>query len=202
VGTLQIIKALADVAIELGYAVSEDLFRRDRSGLFLRVLRNGKPALVLHDASTGATVKLIPQRTYSPRSGALSSASYPQTPDIAVEIDEPGQPVRVVIFDPKYKLDSEEIEGEINDGRPKKVDIDKMHAYRDAIRDLRHKRAVEYAAIIYPGATTEEFGAGLQAISARPSSGVPHLHRAMRSCSYGDAQRRRPPAQRGAESRP
>jgi predicted component of viral defense system (DUF524 family) len=82
-----------------------------------------------------------------------------------------GQPPPLFIFDPKYKVDSEELEGEITDGRPKKVDIDKMHAYRDAIRDTNNEHAVEFAAIIYPGAATERFGAGLEAIAARPGEG-------------------------------
>jgi PD-(D/E)XK nuclease superfamily len=33
----------------------------------------------------------------------------------------------------------------------KKVDIDKMHAYRDAIRDQSGTRVVRYAATLYPG---------------------------------------------------
>ena len=37
-GTLQVIKALADAAIDLGFTATEQLFRRDASGLFLRVL--------------------------------------------------------------------------------------------------------------------------------------------------------------------
>jgi predicted component of viral defense system (DUF524 family) len=34
---------------------------------------------------------------------------------------------------------------------PKKIDIDKMHAYRDAIRDLGDQPVVDSAAIVYPG---------------------------------------------------
>jgi hypothetical protein len=41
-----------------------------------------------------------------------------------------------------------------------------MHAYRDAIRDQTDAHAVEFAAIIYPGAVTERFGDGLEAIAA------------------------------------
>jgi hypothetical protein len=49
---------------------------------------------------------------------------------------------------PKYKLQSEEA-GEPGDGKPKKIDIDTMHAYRDAIRTLTEQRVVSYAAILY-----------------------------------------------------
>jgi predicted component of viral defense system (DUF524 family) len=75
-----------------------------------------------------------------------------------------------LVFDPKYKLESEELEGEVTDGKPKKVDTDKMHAYRDAIRDAVDQRPFEFAAIIYPGAASERFGAGLEAIAARPGA--------------------------------
>ena len=56
----------------------------------------------------------------------------------------------LILFDPKYKLDSE-TNGEPGDGKPKKVDIDKMHAYRDAIRLADGDRVIRYAATNYPG---------------------------------------------------
>jgi hypothetical protein len=65
-------------------------------------------------------------------------------------------------------VDSEELAGEITDGRPKKVDIDKMHAYRDPIRDPKDAHAVDFAAIIYPGRN----GTGLEAIALRPGEPV------------------------------
>jgi len=71
----------------------------------------------------------------------------------------------IYIFDPKYKLVSEE--QIIGDGKPKKTDIDKMHAYRDAIRDESGKRVVKYAAILYPG-QNEVFDHGLAALRAYP----------------------------------
>ena len=167
-GTLQVLKAASDVASKLGFTVSEHIFRRDTSGLYLHVLKNGRSALVMRHAPSSTTVKVIPQRTYGRGGTPLRSASYAQTPDIVLEITQPERAPRVLIFDPKYKLESEELADEISDGKPKKVDIDKMHAYRDAIRDGEDVRRVEYAAIIYPGASDEEFGAGLEALAARP----------------------------------
>lgn len=167
-GTLQVIKAAADTATQLGFTVTERIFHRDQSGLFLHVLKNGRAAIILRHERSDTTVKVFPQRTYHPRGIPLRSASYEQKPDIALEVHQPGQPQRVLIFDPKYKLRSEELEGEITNGRPQKVDIDKMHAYRDAIRDHDDRRVVEYAAIMYPGAASERFGTGLEAIAARP----------------------------------
>jgi hypothetical protein len=167
-GTLLVIKALADVAGERGWRVDERIFQRDASGLFLRVFRSGRAALIARDGTSGKTLKLVVQRTYSRRGKPLRSASYEQRPDIAIEIEAPGEAQRVLVFDPKYKLESEELDGEVTDGHPKKVDIDKMHAYRDAIRDSSDGRPVEFAGTIYPGASSEAFGSGLRAIAARP----------------------------------
>lgn len=144
---------------------------RDASGLFLRVLRSRRAALIARDPTSATTAKLVVQRTYGRTGKPVRSASYEQRPDVAIEIDT-GQGPRILVFDPKYKLESEQLEGEVNDGRPKKVDIDKMHAYRDAIRDQNDGRPVEFAAIIYPGASSEQSGPGLQAIAARPGEGL------------------------------
>ena len=77
---------------------------------------------------------------------------------------------RLFVFDPKYKLDSEGQEDEEGlTGSPNKSDIDKMHAYRDAIREEGGERVVEYAALLYPG-RTQHFGddvAALQAVAGR-----------------------------------
>jgi predicted component of viral defense system (DUF524 family) len=128
-------------------------------------------------------IDIFAERTYSRRgSGPLQSVSYAQRPDIAIEVNGPSGGTAVYLFDPKYKLDGERAEGSFflegssseepfSDsnmaGRPKKPDIDKMHAYRDAIRDATGNRVVEYAAILYPG-PTETFSEGLEAISAQP----------------------------------
>jgi hypothetical protein len=81
-------------------------------------------------------------------------------------VTRPGEDAALYLFDPKYKLDSEQ-NGEPGDGRPKKVDIDKMHAYRDAIRGPDVRRLIRYAAILYPGRETR-YGDRIEALSARP----------------------------------
>ncbi|AWK86252.1 nuclease domain-containing protein [Azospirillum thermophilum] len=44
-----------------------------------------------------------------------------------MEVTRPGAPPVLLLLDPKYKID------DANGTRPKKDDIDKMHAYRDSI---------------------------------------------------------------------
>jgi hypothetical protein len=165
-GTLQVIRAALEVAESSDFVVTRQrLAGRDSSGVFLHVLRDGRAALVLRRDSDSTTVELFPQRTYG-RTGPLRTISFPQKPDVAVEISR-GDERWVVIFDPKYKLQTEEAgDLEIN-GRPKKEDIDKMHAYRDAIRTEAGARVVEYAAILYPGPLVS-FSQTLEALPAYP----------------------------------
>ena len=80
---------------------------------------------------------------------------------------------------PKYKLDHEETPQVVdassevgsNDGAapgtPKKIDVDKMHAYSDSIRSMNGDRVVVFAGILYPGGTTI-FSESIQAIRAIP----------------------------------
>src|SRR5262249_21413105 len=123
-------------------------------------------AVELEHRSTKTVVRLTPQLGYSRNSSPVQSISFGQTPDITVEVvRHGGQPV-LYLFDPKYKLDSE-TDGQPGDGKPKKVDIDKMHAYRDALRDSEQRRVVRYAAILYPG-PEKHYGDRIDALPARP----------------------------------
>lgn len=166
-GTLRVIEQLVEVAIAAGFELKhQTLVGRDAGGIFVRVLCDGQPAVELHCPESLTTVRCIPERSYR-GSGALRSISYEQRPDIAIEITQPGAVPKVLIFDPKYKLDGELIDGDPGDGKPKKVDIDKMHAYRDAIRDTSGERVVVSATTLYPGPTVS-YAEGLAAIQAYP----------------------------------
>ena len=78
---------------------------------------------------------------------------------------------RVYIFDPKYKFENEKtaINSE-ESSTPKKVDIDKMHVYRDAIRDKAGNHVVAYAAILYPGAMQQYHTDDIEALQAYPDA--------------------------------
>jgi predicted component of viral defense system (DUF524 family) len=165
--TLRVIDALLRVARELGYTADPPrLARHSDGGLYVKVLPDGQPAVELHHDPSGIRARLIPQRSYHPSSSPIRSISFGQTPDVTVEILRPGEQPALYLFDPKYKLDSE-TDAAPGDGKPKKVDIDKMHAYRDAIRGIDDRRAVRYAATLYPGPETR-YGEMIEALSARP----------------------------------
>lgn len=164
-GTLIVIQALLELGSELGYQVDhESLFHRDPGGLFVKILPDGKDAIRLKHPHTGTVVKLTPERSFV-RSRGFGSVSYEQRPDVVIEVVRADGRREVYIYDPKYKLVSEE-QGN-GDGKPQKTDIDKMHAYRDAIRDDSGKRVVKYAAILYPGQSVV-FDDGLAALKAYP----------------------------------
>lgn len=166
-GTLQVIHGLLEAGTELGYTVEhERLIGRSLGGVFVRILPDGKAVVALWHPDTGTMVRLIPECSYGAGPG-LHSITYSQRPDIAVEVYPPSSPPRVWLFDPKYKLDGEWLEGGDTSGKPKKIDIDKMHAYRDAIRDSEGRRVVQYAAILYPG-PQQLYPDGIEALSAQP----------------------------------
>ncbi len=170
-GTLEVLSVLLQVAGKLGYRVRHQrLVGRDAGGLYVRVLPDGRPVVHLVHPDYDTVVKVTPERTYRGKSegkSGLHSISYGQRPDVAVEIHLPHEPPKVYLLDPKYRLEGESLEGEIDDGKPKKVDIDKMHAYRDAIRDENAGRPVRYAAILYPGPRIH-YAKGLEALPAYP----------------------------------
>ena len=164
-GTLHIIKTLLEVGEQLGYrARVQRLAKLTADGLYLKLLPGGEPAVVLINGASGAVVRLMRKRSFTPGSKPFRSASFTKTPDITVEVERPGRPSELYLFDSKYKLESEDVEA---GGEPKKVDIDIMYAYRDAIRDQDQRHVVRYAAILYPG-PQRHYDDDIEAISARP----------------------------------
>jgi predicted component of viral defense system (DUF524 family) len=166
-GTLLVIETLLEVAADAGYDIkNQQLAKPINGGIYLKVLPDGDPAVELRHPDTDSTVALFPQRSYkSSLTDGLRSISFKQIPDVSVDIRH-GDRRALLLFDPKYKLQSEE-EAEPGDGKPKKIDIDTMHAYRDAIRTNTEERIVTYAAILYPG-PEERYGDGIEALSSRP----------------------------------
>lgn len=82
---------------------------------------------------------------------------------MTVEVRRRGQASEFVLFAPKYKLVADE-EGS---GTPVKADVDKMHAYRDAIRGRDNAHGVRFAATIYPGESIW-YGHETAALGAQP----------------------------------
>jgi len=168
-GTLLVIDALLKVADKLDYVVTEQALVRRRAGsVLVQALRKNRSAVELRHVD-GTTVKLIPEPYYGPSNvDGVHSVSFVQEPDVSMEIRWPDGRVEVWLFDPKYKLSGDDSADP--KAKPKKVDIDKMHAYRDAIRcGSEQLRTVQYAATMYPGPSMS-WGPGLEALSMIPTT--------------------------------
>lgn len=172
-GTLQVLQAILSVGEQRGFVVeSQRLLRRDMSGLIFSVFPQGRAALVLRHPTTGKRISLYPEQSFGRSSTTgFYSLSYQKRPDICIVCEAPETPPQLLLFDPKYKLISEE-KWTSNDSRPLREDIDKMHTYRDAIRHQETEKPVFFAGIIYPG-KTEHFGDGLSAIGCIPGCSGP-----------------------------
>lgn len=163
-GTLMLVLALLEAAGDAGLRVTAQHLCSGAEGDPAVVLPPEIPAVRL-EGGDGHVVILTPQRRFPRRGGGLHSISFEQIPDVTLEVERDGRRA-LFLFDPKYKLWGDGI-GEGVDGRPKKEDIDKMHAYRDAIRDADGERPVRLAAILYPGPEAW-FGDDIAALQARP----------------------------------
>ena len=173
-GYLMVAHVLLHVGAELGFELeAQSLVRRDAAGLFTNLTSGGVPTVTLIHRGTRRTARLYSERSYG-ATGSLRSISFTQRPDVSVLLETPGERPQLLLFDAKYKLEGDASPPEPNAdpvtlGLPKKVDIDKMHAYRDALRDERGRHIVRHAAILYPGRTVA-YTAGLAAIGAVPGS--------------------------------
>ncbi len=180
-GTLSVTAALIDHLSDRGFRlVHQRLIDRDATGLYIELLPRDQPIAELYRDGDYIVVRVWSEPTISAKGHRWRSVSYDQRPDLVVEISRAAEgPSQLLIFDPKYKLRGELMtEEDSSDGPPDaltpiKADIDKMHAYRDAIRDSDGNRLVAYAATLYPG-QTREFGDDITAISAVPGN-APYL---------------------------
>lgn len=175
-GTLSAYAILLEVAAARGYCVDHQrLVHRDRDGAFVRMVPPGQTALRLVHGAHGTVITFVPERSYG-RTGLIRSISFQQVPDITIQVDRPGKAPMLLLLDPKYKLDSETGKAPEANGRPKKVDIDKMHAYRDAIRNAEGERVVVAACTLYPGPTVR-YAPGIEAIQSDPLHVEAMMHR-------------------------
>lgn len=162
-GTLRVVAAVLRGAAREGWRVRRQRLVTSVVGdTILRLVPDGQPLLIVERPDDGATLSVIAERTYSDH-GALRSLTYRQRPDVALERTVPMGGRAVWLFDPKYKL----VADEHGETRPPKADVDKMHAYRDAIRGEDGRHVVRLAALLYLGDTVW-WGEEIAALRAHP----------------------------------
>ena len=165
-GVLTTINAMLEAAAQHQWTATEQtLVAPSMVAPLVRVLPGG-PVLSLRRGTATATLSY--QRAISRNGADLRSITYTQRPDLILDVRDTDWRA-VHVFDPKYKVDR----GESNAARPMKNDIDKMHAYRDAIRDEAGRHIVSSAAILHPGRDMSFVTAEVAAHELLPGS--PHL---------------------------
>ncbi len=160
---LQVILALLQAAQMQGWLPEsmQWLFAWQDSS-FVRVLPRGMRVLSLYRPDSQLKIQVWVERHFG-AVGPIHSISYAQRPDLVVQISHPdrqNQPDQLWLWDAKYRL-GEDLK------RPTKTDLDRMHAYRDALRSEQGEPLVEMACILYPG-PTQTFAPGLMALRASP----------------------------------
>jgi len=157
---LHLILALLQTAQKQGWKADfqQTLFPWQASE-WVRVLPRGKMVLCLQKPEAGIALQVWVERQFGP-TGPIHSISYAQRPDLVVHIVRPNGPDRLWLWDAKYRL-GDQLK------RPEKVDLDRMHAYRDALRLASGDTVVDMACILYPG-PSQVYAPGLMALQASP----------------------------------
>ena len=177
--SMVVIDTMLEIAAASGWNVHQQKLIRHRDGWFADLNWTGRTIIELTRADR-ERIRVIPQWRFQYDGNPWRSLSFPQIPDLVIEVDHPCGPSQLLVFDPKYKLASEDTaqdestEADISGsdpaqiGRPAKADIDKMHAYRDAIRSTDGSPVVAFAAILYPGTESQFYDREVAAFAARP----------------------------------
>ncbi|MBK6533689.1 MAG: DUF2357 domain-containing protein [Deltaproteobacteria bacterium] len=159
--TLRVIARVLFHAASYGWDVwQQRLVRALRGEAVVELLRDNQSVLELRRGEV--TARIIPERRYHHAGSLQCLTEFEQRPDLSIERTE-AEGVSVWLLDPKYKLDADD-EGAT---RPLKSDVDKMHAYRDAIRGTNGVRAVRFAGVLYPGESVW-WGDEIAALGAHP----------------------------------
>jgi hypothetical protein len=163
--TLQLVQSLLSLADAAGYLVTQQhICRPQAGGTLLQVLPTQFPIVQLQHPQQGRTVQVWVEHSYSTtQRNGFTSMSRLQRPDIVLEVLTADALPCLYVFDPKYRLDN------AAHTQPSKADLDRMHAYRDAIR-YQQQRVVAYAAILYPGPLYSYGKQEVEALPARPNA--------------------------------
>ena len=139
------------------------------------VVRLEEASMIELGTADGGKVLVTYQPSFSHLPGGKRySVSLPKRPDITVELEGADS---AIVFDAKYRLDSENADDRASGlGEPNEDDINKMHVYRDALRVGEDKRFTPAAYVVYPGLQERLYDDGrLGAIPMRPGASADRL---------------------------
>src|SRR5207253_1444213 len=171
-GFFKVIEA-ARIAFNGHAVLAEDLIDILRFDALLVRVRDGSRTILRTEDGRRIIISYQPSFAGASRTGPYS-VSLPKRPDVTVQIEGIET---ALVFDTKYRLESEIPEERVTGiGEPKGDDIDKMHVYRDALRNSMGQPFVPAAYVIYPGTKLVMHDKNrLGAIPLRPGGSVEDL---------------------------
>jgi hypothetical protein len=119
---------------------TQSILTTHRLGYELDIKKRG-PLLVMQQGSKSITVYF--KMPFTPESRPYRSYTHAQVPDITIEVKTENSR-QLMILDPKYRHN-------LQFGEDPESAINKMHVYKDSIRDVDGNKAVSRAFVLYPG---------------------------------------------------
>lgn len=153
---------ILEAAVELGYSLREErLTRMEDQRVAVEVPRG----LVSTLAKEGSRLELLHDRVY-PNEPPYGSYSAPKRVPLALEVFGEDEVPRIVVFTPRYDPDYTEEKFEAGD-------LDRLHALRDAIVDLRtggREKLVVGGCVLHPANLRSVQYDVLYAVPLRPGA--------------------------------
>ncbi|MDZ4837677.1 MAG: nuclease domain-containing protein [Candidatus Melainabacteria bacterium] len=110
---LKVLSALLQVGLESGFrCVSHHWVKSNQKSISIQVMNDGHPAVQLSCPTTGRLVSFVP---WSATGGTENISGQNLLMGAAVTIETHGKPVSILLFDPKYWVDSRKTDGETSD---------------------------------------------------------------------------------------
>ncbi len=165
---MKVLNAMLQVCAETGYKCeSHHWVKSFQKGIIIQPKNDGLPAVQLRSPTTGRAVSFVP---WSANAGAPGSQDVPT--GAAIFIATPGKPATVLLFDPKYWIDSDSPEL-----KPHKKDVDDILRVKKQSKESADLSKIRYAAILFPG-RGKKLTTGVEALRAHPSDGA-SLHNSL-----------------------
>ena len=126
---------------------TQSILATHRLGYELDIKKRG-PLLVMQQGSKSIWVYY--KMAFAPESRPYRSYTHTQVPDITIEVKTENSR-QLMILDPKYRYN-------LKFGEDPESAINKMHVYKDSIRDFQGNKAVSKAIVLYPGEVGKSLG--------------------------------------------
>ncbi len=191
---LNVLSALLQVCAESGYRCENHQWVRSyHRSTKIQVITDGRPAVQLSCARTGRVVSFLP---WSATGGTVYIVGQEVPMGAAVTIQSEGKPLEILLFDPKYWVDSKKAKDTVDikasgNAKPEeqrllkllsaieplKEDVDGVQRAIDYVKSAGGASEIKYAAILYPGQHKQP-SSNIEALPAHPNSGA-NFHKSL-----------------------